>query len=1302
MRIARRIVARPHLQRAILAAAAGLVAQQWFLPASSAQVPFVDQYTSTGDNFLEGAFLPEDSPASIQASFQLMQTLYGTQTIYWRGLQESSYIDTAPRPDNVYINSVIQTSSNLLNNENLNQVAVQTAHSLGMKIWGATQLYDWGVPAKDAIFYGYPGDYQTTFAANNPQWAPVDRYQDQRQGGEVDLSNPAARQAVVNWTMNQVNQTGYDGVLFMSYQENFTTKYADEYGFSPNIVADYLAKYGVNILKNPNFNLQNWYDLRGSYTTTFLSQMKAALGSTQLGMAVNPITPSQPSYWDGESFANVGDMTMAYQTWAQQGDVNKVVLFGTDPDTYNTVKAAVQPYGVSTTLFTSGPYTAGLQGISDPGAIAGAMNTDVQYLLQSNMPTQPLSSLNSTNVYQRMHVLAQIAAGQTSATSSQVLPLLNDSNIITRRLALTALAAIGDSSTVSYIEGDLTDPEEAIRDAAANALITLNGPNSGQALLNAIAQYGDANLNTSAVSVLEQSSTTLTTLQNAMSSSNAQVRDVAMQAIAGYSGAITSAQLPTLTSALSDSSGYVRRFAVDALGRVSGNPTAVSTLMGLLSNSDPLLSDQAATTLSGMILSRDSAALAQRSSIVTDITNLFKEFDNGSTRSDASWGYEPVGQALVALVPDGLTQIKNIINQRTDQTSSLNAWNVYYEPQTPLGSLPSMTPAQDAYAHFKMPRWNVAAVSYDNFDSHVNGSQINGQADGDFDTWTVAKGDVTAQTVQSAVSNGGLALKAVRHASDTSHLITLSSDYFNGQAAGLTNVTAKADLLRPTATDFTTFGIAVGPGTEAQVTVQPNSYYGVWETNGTATGGQYLQTNYQAGVGGWESLKIVVHWNLASGTPNSAGDATLTGDYDVYLARSGADSLGDMGSTLIASAVPLYSVTEQAAQQLFISNQPNGISDVTTYWDNVSMTVSGVVAPTLTWNNDSGTGDGVHWDSLNQNWNYGPGPSNFEDASGVTFNDSNNGNYAVTLNTTVNPASVTVNNSLGNYSITGTGSIVGTGSLTKSGTGTLTLGTANTYSGGTVVNAGTLVIQPTSSTTSALPKGSVTVNGGLLQLASNVTLGSQSAVTPASNVNITSLSISGNGTLDISNNHIIIDYTAGNDPIASIAAWIRNGFNGGSWNGTGITSSAAAANAGSYGIGYADAADPGNPAGLSSGQIEVMYALLGDLNLDGKVNGADFAILASNFNKAVAGASGWDQGDFNYDGKVNGSDFGLLALNFNKGADQSADMQALDAFAALNGISTAVPEPASAAVLLGIGSGILRRRRAARRRPETC
>ena len=182
------------------------------------------------------------------------------------------------------------------------------------------------------------------------------------------------------------------------------------------------------------------------------------------------------------------------------------------------------------------------------------------------------------------------------------------------------------------------------------------------------------------------------------------------------------------------------------------------------------------------------------------------------------------------------------------------------------------------------------------------------------------------------------------------------------------------------------------------------------------------------------------------------------------------------------------------------------------------------------WDNAGGTApdDGKTWDTTNHNWNNGSGTATYANGDAVTFNDTNNGNYSVTLSTTVSPASITVNNSSGNYSITGTGKIADAGAFTKSGTGSLTLGTALTAS-------------------------SLSITAGTMALATNTTLGSGSAT---SNVNISSMTITGTGQLDITNNHIIIDYGS-TDPMSTIYSYLKTGYNNGGWNGAGIISSTA-------------------------------------------------------------------------------------------------------------------------------------------------
>ena len=273
--------------------------------------------------------------------------------------------------------------------------------------------------------------------------------------------------------------------------------------------------------------------------------------------------------------------------------------------------------------------------------------------------------------------------------------------------------------------------------------------------------------------------------------------------------------------------------------------------------------------------------------------------------------------------------------------------------------------------------------------------------------------------------------------------------------------------------------------------------------------------------------------------------------------------------------------------------------------------------------------------------------------------------------------------------------------LHKTGTNTInyarTGGAVNVYpnasfqiSGGAVV-IGTGAIDPFSGTgATAGNHVAVTVDSGAkLQFATNSAVGATMAGL--------TVDLASGSQVDLTNNHIFIDYGS-SDPIAAITGYIKSGFNGGHWNGPGIMSTAAqtTTNGLSYGLGYADGKD-GVVSGLSSGQIEVEYTLLGDANLDGIVNAADFTILAANFNQPV---TGWDQGDFNYDGLVNAADFTDLAANFNQsdsGANSAGDVAALDAFAAANGMSVptpvSVPEPACVSVLAAAGLGLLGRRR---------
>ena len=116
------------------------------------------------------------------------------------------------------------------------------------------------------------------------------------------------------------------------------------------------------------------------------------------------------------------------------------------------------------------------------------------------------------------------------------------------------------------------------------------------------------------------------------------------------------------------------------------------------------------------------------------------------------------------------------------------------------------------------------------------------------------------------------------------------------------------------------------------------------------------------------------------------------------------------------------------------------------------------------------------WDTSTPNFHLSnnAAPIPFITGDSVRFDDTSPLG-AITLGTALSPAVVVADHSTA-LSFAGAGSLTGTGRLEKSGTGTLTLSTAHTYSGGTSLNAGTLAL----GNANALGSGTVTLRGGTL------------------------------------------------------------------------------------------------------------------------------------------------------------------------------------------------------------------------------
>jgi autotransporter-associated beta strand protein len=193
----------------------------------------------------------------------------------------------------------------------------------------------------------------------------------------------------------------------------------------------------------------------------------------------------------------------------------------------------------------------------------------------------------------------------------------------------------------------------------------------------------------------------------------------------------------------------------------------------------------------------------------------------------------------------------------------------------------------------------------------------------------------------------------------------------------------------------------------------------------------------------------------------------------------------------------------------------------------------------------------------------------------------------------------------------------GSGALIKEGPGTLVLDKTNSHQGGTIVNAGTVIVR----NVAALGSGALTVKSGAI-----VQLDVGSGTIPLSSVVLES-----GAKIDLGTGRLTL--AAGAASAANVLALLLAGRGDGAWNGSsGFVTRSAVPDRG-LGIGYLVNDD---------GSMIVAFAAPGDINLDGQVDVVDLSTLLSSGTIEAVVSNGWADGDFNYDGVCDLLDIGAF------------------------------------------------------------
>ena len=252
--------------------------------------------------------------------------------------------------------------------------------------------------------------------------------------------------------------------------------------------------------------------------------------------------------------------------------------------------------------------------------------------------------------------------------------------------------------------------------------------------------------------------------------------------------------------------------------------------------------------------------------------------------------------------------------------------------------------------------------------------------------------------------------------------------------------------------------------------------------------------------------------------------------------------------------------------------------------------------------------------------------------------------------TTVNVASGTQTQAQAGYAL-----LSGTAPLTKTGAGTLVVNAANTLTGSTTVQQGTLQLANAAALASSKV---IPLAGGTVSLA------------PYLPTTVGGLAPNAGGLVDLGNGLVTVaSGLTATDLVTAIVA----GRGDGSWTGTsGITSSVAAADVASSiprGVGWLDNGD---------GSVTAAFAAPGDTNIDWQVDVLDASNFLSFGKFDTSLPSTWLEGDFNYDGVVDVLD---AADFFGTGLYDAGNYNS-----PTNAVGTvaAVPEPSVWAMICGV------------------
>ena len=160
--------------------------------------------------------------------------------------------------------------------------------------------------------------WQSDFSRQNPQYAVADRALRNHQWGVLCLGYPEVRRHMIRRYLRLLRKGNFDGLFVCLRSQSRPADYADQHGFNDPIHQEYLKRYGIDI-RTEDFDLQLWRDLLGEYLTRFLKELRKALSTEQMNLAVGVPRGSIIG-------PPMGNTALQWPKWVREGIIDQLII----------------------------------------------------------------------------------------------------------------------------------------------------------------------------------------------------------------------------------------------------------------------------------------------------------------------------------------------------------------------------------------------------------------------------------------------------------------------------------------------------------------------------------------------------------------------------------------------------------------------------------------------------------------------------------------------------------------------------------------------------------------------------------------------------------------------------------------------------------------------------------------------------------------------------------------------------------------------------------------------------------------